>query len=235
MKWNPASALGLAVLLLLMGCGQRDASRQSESSADTSQGTNPAPATTSTPAESMQASVPSSTVGEAPPENPAPAAESPPPTPEPAPSGMEPSPEETPPATNSQPGTASPPPAEPPKSAEPPPAPRVVDPGGMVEVQATKAGLTRVGPEKCKMCHKVQFESWSATAHAKRTPPLDCESCHGAGSEYKALSVMKDLQKAKAAGLVLPTREFCATCHRSGWSDDMLAHAHAHKPAAGAH
>ena len=111
---------------------------------------------------------------------------------------------------------------------------RVLDPGGVVEVKATKAGLSRVGPEKCKMCHKVQFESWMASAHARRTPPLDCESCHGAGSEFRVLSVMKDLPRAKAAGLVLPGREFCATCHRSGWSDDMLVRAHAHKQAPGA-
>jgi hypothetical protein len=44
-----------------------------------------------------------------------------------------------------------------------------------------------------------------------------------------------DPQAARAAGLVAPSREFCATCHRSDWSDDMLARAHAHKPATGAH
>jgi hypothetical protein len=109
----------------------------------------------------------------------------------------------------------------------------VVDEGGLVEVKATKEGLTRIGAAKCKTCHVVQFKSWSEGAHAKRTPPLDCESCHGAGSEYKALAVMKDPAKARAAGLVMPGREFCATCHRSGWTDDMLTRAHAHKAAAG--
>lgn len=121
-----------------------------------------------------------------------------------------------------------------PRAQDPTPTPRVVDPGGVVEVKATKPGLSRIGPEKCKVCHQVQFESWSASAHAKRTPPVDCESCHGAGSEFKFLSVMKDPEKARAAGLVLPTRDFCATCHRTGWSDGMLARVHAHKPAAGA-
>jgi hypothetical protein len=108
-------------------------------------------------------------------------------------------------------------------------ASKVVDPGGEIAVAATRAGLTRIGAEKCKICHKVQFASWVETAHAKRTPPLDCESCHGPGSEYKALAVMKDPEKAKAAGLVIPTATFCASCHARGWKDDMLRKAHAHK------
>ena len=105
----------------------------------------------------------------------------------------------------------------------------VSDPGGEVAVQPTKAGLTRVGAVACKMCHKVQFASWSETAHARRSPPLDCESCHGPGSEYKSISAMKDPAKAKAAGLVLPGALFCATCHKRNWNDGMLKKAHAHK------
>ena len=105
----------------------------------------------------------------------------------------------------------------------------VSDPGGEVAVKPTKAGLSRVGTSTCKMCHKVQFASWSDTAHGKRTPPLDCESCHGSGSEYKSIPVMKDLAKAKDAGLVLPGAAFCATCHKRNWNDGMLKKAHAHK------
>jgi len=99
-----------------------------------------------------------------------------------------------------------------------------------VAVAPTKEGLTRVGADKCKMCHKVQYESWSAGAHAKNEPVVDCESCHGPGSEYKNMSVMKDPEKAKAAGLVMPDAKFCtASCHQTGWQDEMLQRAHAHK------
>jgi hypothetical protein len=100
------------------------------------------------------------------------------------------------------------------------------DPGGKVEVASTVA---RIGADKCKMCHKIQFESWSASGHAKRTPALDCESCHGAGSQYKATAVMKDPAKAKAAGLVMPAKDFCAKCHKSGVDDAAMTAAHAHK------
>jgi hypothetical protein len=121
-------------------------------------------------------------------------------------------------------------PAPAPKAPEPAQAaPKAADPGGEVAVKATKAGLTKVGVAGCKMCHKVQFASWSASDHAKRTPPVDCEGCHGPGSEYKALAVMKDPAKAKAAGLVTPGAAFCATCHKKGWTDAMLKKVHAHK------
>lgn len=107
-----------------------------------------------------------------------------------------------------------------------------MDIGGLVEVEATKAGLTRIGSDKCKLCHKVQFTSWAKTAHATRTPPLDCESCHGPGSEYKTLAIMKNAEKARATGLVTPDKAFCMKCHKSGWKDDLLKKAHAHKSGA---
>ena len=42
---------------------------------------------------------------------------------------------------------------------------------------------------------------------------------------------MKDPAKAKAAGLVLPGKEFCtAKCHHPAqWKDDMCLRVHAHK------
>jgi hypothetical protein len=160
------------------------------------------------------------------------------PVPEPAGDVSNPSPatDETPAAPEASPqAEASPQPeaAEPAPSTSLPVAetspPPVVDVGGPVEVAATKPGLSRVGSDKCKLCHKVQFASWSESAHAKRTPPLDCESCHGAGSEYKGLAVMKDPEKARSAGLVIPDGSFCAKCHKAGWTDDLLKRAHAHK------
>ncbi len=99
-----------------------------------------------------------------------------------------------------------------------------------VAVAPGKPGLTRIGADKCKTCHRVQYASWAASAHAKCSPPLDCEGCHGPGSEYKSLAVMKDAQKSREAGLVDPTPAFCREhCHFTGWQDDMPARAHDHK------
>jgi hypothetical protein len=103
------------------------------------------------------------------------------------------------------------------------------------------AAPTYIGADKCKMCHKVQFDSWVAIgthskalekAKASTNPKFDpsclgchatnkadtskgveCEACHGAGSDFKTLSVMKDRTKAEAAGLVIPTQVTCGKCH----------------------
>jgi hypothetical protein len=99
---------------------------------------------------------------------------------------------------------------------------------------------TYVGANKCKMCHKVQHASWLETTHAKATEAakastdpefsaaclschatnadeslggVQCEACHGPGSDYKKMSIMKDLEAAKANGLVVPSQETCDGCH----------------------
>jgi len=95
-----------------------------------------------------------------------------------------------------------------------------------------------IGAGKCKMCHKVSYASWVETPHAKAfdvlkpeeqgkeeclkchatgnsadLPGVQCESCHGAGSEYKSMKIMKDQEAAIAAGLVLPDEALCKSCH----------------------
>ncbi|UCF66610.1 MAG: hypothetical protein JSV80_12570 [Acidobacteriota bacterium] len=151
--------------------------------------------------------------------------------------------EEPVPAAPSAPAAAAPdtPVAEPVMKAEPtaarepsPPVPKVEPaavkvPSERVSVEPSKSGLTRIGSEKCGMCHKVQLKSWAETAHAKLAHPLECESCHGPGSEYKKMSIMKDPELAKQAGLIMPGKEFCVVCHVAGWSDDLLTQVHAHK------
>jgi hypothetical protein len=42
---------------------------------------------------------------------------------------------------------------------------------------------------------------------------VGCEACHGPGSEYKSMSVMKDRQKAIAAGLMIGDADLCVKCH----------------------
>ena len=92
---------------------------------------------------------------------------------------------------------------------------------------------TKVGPEKCKMCHKLQYDSWAASKHAQQNPQVDCETCHGPGSDYKTISIMKDVAKAKDAGLILPTKETCAKCHGKDkvppMTDELFAKVHVHK------
>ena len=98
-----------------------------------------------------------------------------------------------------------------------------------------------VGAKKCKICHKEEFASWEKTGHAAAWELLDaeqqagiectgchstgttakgvflegvqCEACHGAAADYKKKTIMKDHEKALAAGLITPDSTLCATCH----------------------
>ena len=46
---------------------------------------------------------------------------------------------------------------------------------------------------------------------------VSCEACHGAGSKYKSIKVMKEIYAGtldgKTVGLVKPTEATCKTCH----------------------
>jgi len=96
-------------------------------------------------------------------------------------------------------------------------------------VLASAADHAAVGVAKCKMCHKVEFDSWSKTKHATATPVVECETCHGNGGDYWKMSVMKDPAAAKAAGLVeKPAKANCtAKCHKAAeFKDVMLTQVH---------
>jgi hypothetical protein len=95
-----------------------------------------------------------------------------------------------------------------------------------------------IGADKCRMCHKVEHQSWSEQAHARALealkpedraraeclschatggradlPGVQCEACHGPGSEYKSLKIMQDHAASLAAGLVVPGAGLCRSCH----------------------
>ena len=109
-----------------------------------------------------------------------------------------------------------------------------------------------VGADKCKICHKAEYNSWLETKHAtaysvlsdeeKKKPEcvqchitgttakdellegVQCEACHGPGSDYKSPKIMSEKKwaadpethKAMAieAGLVYPKAEDCTRCHK---------------------
>jgi len=94
---------------------------------------------------------------------------------------------------------------------------------------ASAADHAAVGVAKCKMCHKVEFDSWSKTKHATAKPVAECETCHGNGGDYWKPTVMKDPAAAKAAGLIAkPEKASCtAKCHKAAeFKDEMLGKVH---------
>lgn len=115
-----------------------------------------------------------------------------------------------------------------------------------------EGGPTYVGDAKCKGCHKDVHTAWAETGHAKAFTVLSaeeqkdpkcvschitgkdatgavlegvqCEACHGPGSDYKSAKIMSkkkwaadpEAQKKMAieAGLIYPTAENCQSCHK---------------------
>lgn len=86
---------------------------------------------------------------------------------------------------------------------------------------AGSRGFTTAAAEtpECIKCHvlgKEIVESELSSTFDK-TDGVQCESCHGPGSEYKKISIMKDKQKAAENGLILHNEGelFCTNCHNA--------------------
>lgn len=115
---------------------------------------------------------------------------------------------------------------------------------GALLLNAVATGASYVGAERCKLCHRAVFESWARTAHARaggvlakiatpgeerclschatvkrELPGVQCESCHGPGSDYSAPEVMIDRDKAEMAGLIRPSIVVCERCHENDEPD----------------
>jgi hypothetical protein len=89
---------------------------------------------------------------------------------------------------------------------------------------AQKAGLEGNPWEspKCLKCHVTAFEvKPELKKKIKYEDGVQCEACHGPGSGYSKLSIMKDKKKAREAGLKMPSekderdpkKRVCTRCH----------------------
>ena len=71
----------------------------------------------------------------------------------------------------------------------------------------------------CIKCHVLgkDIDQSELDETFDKTEGVQCETCHGPGSEYKKLSIMKDKQQATSNGLIMHDdgAEFCKTCHNS--------------------
>ncbi|MBD3234821.1 MAG: cytochrome C554 [candidate division Zixibacteria bacterium] len=69
--------------------------------------------------------------------------------------------------------------------------------------------------EKCLKCHVTAYEAPSEAKADSYTMEdgVQCEECHGPGSDYKSMKVMKDREASLAAGLVIPDEQTCLQCH----------------------
>lgn len=69
---------------------------------------------------------------------------------------------------------------------------------------------------KCFKCHAFLFDK----AADFKEEGVSCEVCHGPGSAYKKLSIMKSREKSISNGLIVyetpeAQKEWCLTCHEN--------------------
>lgn len=104
-----------------------------------------------------------------------------------------------------------------------------------------KVEIEYVGSKKCRLCHTDIYNSWLKSPHASASGQLTemrlhdtecaechttghardrdllenvgCEACHGPGSEYRKMRVMKDEQRAHELGLRVQSEMVCIRCH----------------------
>jgi YVTN family beta-propeller protein len=76
----------------------------------------------------------------------------------------------------------------------------------------------RQEPQKapiCLGCHATAFsaESWEKDDDFRTEDGVQCEACHGPGSEYATEEVMRVPEEFRKAGLLMPTEQDCMNCH----------------------
>ncbi len=72
----------------------------------------------------------------------------------------------------------------------------------------------------CLGCHATasDAEAWQLDPTFHIADGVQCERCHGPGSEYMAAEVMLDPEAAREAGLRKPDRRLCMVCHKVKFS-----------------
>lgn len=87
----------------------------------------------------------------------------------------------------------------------------------LLSTKATEKHPDPANDAECRKCHVT-----GAGLSRENFGPLfeiedgvQCEACHGPGSEYAHESVMLDPKAAKEAGLIVPGEEQCRACHKN--------------------
>ena len=67
---------------------------------------------------------------------------------------------------------------------------------------------------KCMKCHSTAASVDASLVETITVAEgVSCESCHGPGSGYKTIPIMKDRTQSQAKGLILPDEKVCKKCH----------------------
>lgn len=76
----------------------------------------------------------------------------------------------------------------------------------------------------CLKCHTTASgtEVWERDEGFLFEDGIQCESCHGPGSEYIDPKIMSNRREALKAGLIIPDKSSCITCHIEKGSHDVV-------------
>jgi len=67
---------------------------------------------------------------------------------------------------------------------------------------------------KCLKCHATASSiDASLNGGIKNEEGVSCETCHGPGSTYKTVPLMKNRAEAIKNGLIIPDEKLCLKCH----------------------
>jgi hypothetical protein len=89
----------------------------------------------------------------------------------------------------------------------------------MAMMMGEKCGIEASSPTKSSMCQECHATA-ADVPEEHRAPGfhieegVKCEACHGPGSRYCKEEIMRNLKTAKSAGLLIPDKERCMTCHK---------------------
>jgi hypothetical protein len=71
--------------------------------------------------------------------------------------------------------------------------------------------------DACLKCHVTAFgvKPELIDSTFKIEDGVQCEGCHGPGSKYAKMSIMKNKEKSMSLGLIEADKKLCETCHNA--------------------
>lgn len=68
---------------------------------------------------------------------------------------------------------------------------------------------------ECLSCHVTAYEAPAERKAGtyKLEDGVGCESCHGPGSAFKVITIMRDREKALTSGMIVADEKTCLKCH----------------------
>ncbi|MCF7839062.1 MAG: cytochrome c family protein [Candidatus Marinimicrobia bacterium] len=96
------------------------------------------------------------------------------------------------------------------------------------EAKAVGAKLGIENPQQSGACLKCHSTAYNGTEEVQNEliaveDGVQCESCHGAGKNYKSKQIMEDRAQCIENGMVYPATKSCAKCHNDAsptWKPD---------------